>query len=736
MAQFLPSLEKIAQFTVQPTEGEWTLLRFLERTLDDTFEVYFNPFLNGDRPDVVIMRRGGGVMIIEVKDWDLNSYYLDERKHWKLRNPQDQRQAQISLCSPIQQAYKYKENLFDLHIPGLLELKVRDIRNFNFVTCAVYFHNATEQHVKAFVVTPFRADRKYQDFLRYNIDLLGRDSLTKQSFDRILRVRYMVNDRGSYYFTNEIYEIFKQHLAPTRHLMSDGETIRYSDDQEYLIYRHPKKSWRVKGVVGSGKTTVLAAKAVESVKRVLAEGRKPQILILTYNITLKNFIHDKISKVRADFDWDCFTILNYHRFIKQRMNEADIPFHLPKKMEDETDRQYLRRISPYLDQHYYSNRNLFVGYENRVTKYDAILIDEIQDYTRTWMDIVHDNFLATDGEYYLFGDVKQNIYNRAISQKDVSTNITGRPNELKTCFRADMKVRDLAVGFQKLFFTDKYEIDTTLKTDQDAPLLFGRDELQHGTLRYIPLKNDDFIVSLYNIIWGNIHNEENKNINPNDITILGANIETLKRIDAFLRYKTNMKTTTMFETYDFMFLKHLNYYTAENSPQWITELFKIIGQSNNQKRAKGNNILGAFLGRYEMYREYPEHFGPILQSLCHRARFEFKDFLQILAKYETDYAAFKNKVFDAESEYDDIRDNKKLHFRMNTGSIKISSVHSFKGWESEVVFLLIEKKNEGEKAFDELLYTGLTRTRSNLVVINLGNQEYHERMKKLIETYK
>ena len=32
------------------------------------------------------------------------------------------------------------------------------------------------------------------------------------------------------------------------------------------------------------------------------------------------------------------------------------------------------------------------------------------------------------------------------------------------------------------------------------------------------------------------------------------------------------------------------------------------------------------------------------------------------------------------------------------------------------------KKNEGEKAFDELLYTGLTRTRSNLVVINLGNQ--------------
>ena len=73
---------------------------------------------------------------------------------------------------------------------------------------------------------------------------------------------------------------------------------------------------------------------------------------------------------------------------------------------------------------------------------------------------------------------------------------------------------------------------------------------------------------------------------------------------------------------------------------------------------------------------------------------------------------------------------------MNTGTIKISTIHSFKGWESEVVFLLLEKKNEGDRSFDEILYTGLTRTRSNLIVINLGNTEYHEKMKRLIETYK
>lgn len=113
MAQFIPSIDKIKQFRVKPTEGKWHLLHFLESTLDDSFEVYFNPFLNGDRPDVVIMRKGGGVMIIEVKDWDLSLYTIDDRKHWHLKFPQNQGEANAYIKSSVDQAYKYKENLFE-----------------------------------------------------------------------------------------------------------------------------------------------------------------------------------------------------------------------------------------------------------------------------------------------------------------------------------------------------------------------------------------------------------------------------------------------------------------------------------------------------------------------------------------------------------------------------------------------------------------------------------------------
>ncbi len=82
MAKFIPSLDIIDKFKVPPTDGERTLLNFLRNTLDDSYEVYFNPYLNGDRPDVIIIRPYYGVMIIEVKDWNLTNFRLDDKKRW------------------------------------------------------------------------------------------------------------------------------------------------------------------------------------------------------------------------------------------------------------------------------------------------------------------------------------------------------------------------------------------------------------------------------------------------------------------------------------------------------------------------------------------------------------------------------------------------------------------------------------------------------------------------------
>ncbi|WP_301009316.1 MULTISPECIES: ATP-binding domain-containing protein, partial [Helicobacter] len=64
--------------------------------------------------------------------------------------------------------------------------------------------------------------------------------------------------------------------------------------------------------------------------------------------------------------------------------------------------------------------------------------------------------------------------------------------------------------------------------------------------------------------------------------------------------------------------------------------------------------------------------------------------------------------------------------------LKISTIHSFKGWESQAVFLIIEDKTT-KNEFDELLYIGFTRARENLVIINFGNEEYHKILKPIFD---
>src|SRR5690606_16449898 len=133
---------------------------------------------------------------------------------------------------------------------------------------------------------------------------------------------------------------------------------------------------------------------------------------------------------------------------------------------------------------------------------------------RPWMEIVKECFLEKEGEYVLFGDVKQNIYNNKTESKDVSTNVQG-VTTLKNCFRSDFKIKDLAIQYQQDIFKDKYEIDAFNQKSNNLEIAFERN--QEGSINYIYLQDADKISSLYTIIHENAINKE---IPPNDITIL------------------------------------------------------------------------------------------------------------------------------------------------------------------------------------------------------------------------
>ena len=84
----------------------------------------------------------------------------------------------------------------------------------------------------------------------------------------------------------------------------------------------------------------------------------PKILILTYNLTLRNFIRDKLIQVHRDFEIADFTIINYHQFIKAELNNMEIEMEIPHKNKG-------MEIEEYYDK-YYSNEQLFAKNKDKI----------------------------------------------------------------------------------------------------------------------------------------------------------------------------------------------------------------------------------------------------------------------------------------------------------------------------------------------------------------------------------
>ena len=101
---------------------------------------------------------------------------------------------------------------------------------------------------------------------------------------------------------------------------------------------------------------------------------------------------------------------------------------------------------------------------------------------------------------------------------------------------------------------------------------------------------------------------------------------------------------------------------------------------------------------------------------------------------KSEYEAIMRREQWPKTYIDSIRRVKKIHFTMDYDNIKMATIHSFKGWESPTVILILQPegsidddannviKQENSPA---LIYTAITRAKRNLFIINMGNEKYH-----------
>lgn len=76
---------------------------------------------------------------------------------------------------------------------------------------------------------------------------------------------------------------------------------------------------------------------------------------------------------------------------------------------------------------------------------------------------------------------------------------------------------------------------------------------------------------------------------------------------------------------------------------------------------------------------------------------------------------------------------KKVHFFMNSQTIKITTLHSFKGWESRAIVIYINEHIA--KSFLPLVYTGLTKLKQHLKSSYLTVISTSEKLKKIGQSW-
>lgn len=206
-------------------------------------------------------------------------------------------------------------------------------------------------------------------------------------------------------------------------------------------------------------------------------------------------------------------------------------------------------------------------------------------------------------------------------------------------------------------------------------------------------------------------------IHDGDVCFLSESIGPIRDLDDIFTEQYKKRTCTTFESQIIFELLKQKYYI--NIPIRIDdedlEIEKIIPMAKIREaiaRLKNTEVL--------------KYISDILMKENNSSTINFYDLKKIykqLSQYlpndkGIETTAKNIKLF--EKELNDVRRSKKFNFQPKNGLLKLSTIHSFKGWESHTLFLIISNKVT-TKTTEELIYTALSRAKNNLIIYNLGN---------------
>jgi len=421
------------------TPGEYHLAKYLDKKLPEEWVIHTRPELRnrwGSRvrpttPDIVIASRTKGIMIIEVKDWKINlpKYKTDVtpskkgKPTWRIYIDNGKRDK-----NPITKTIGYKLRMMD-GIPEISQEIFDDRRKYNLLKCGVYFHNVQKTiEAKKFVGFP-----KYLNSMECIV--FGRDVLSdKVNIDQFIP---LIKSGNKIHSNLDWLSKFQNWISPPLHSLEGQNMISERDldeKQRRYVISMPNVIQKLFGVAGSGKTKIIAIRAAS-----LAVTKK--VLVICWNITLKNLLSELIDSAKYSYDPNNIDIFYFQDFCRSYREERDMPFpqsttYVGEEIEVLGDREKDEIIKDKL------------ANKSDENNYDAILIDEGQDFKSDWFKLLK-CFLKKNGEMLITFDDKQNIYKR--DKPKIAGVGAGRPTVLKKSYRLLNEHIQLANKFSKQF---------------------------------------------------------------------------------------------------------------------------------------------------------------------------------------------------------------------------------------------------------------------------------------------
>ncbi|ADI73277.1 conserved hypothetical protein [Methanohalobium evestigatum Z-7303] len=388
--------------------------------------LYVQPSISNLEPDFILIDEYKGISIIEVKDWSLDKIDISKL------NP-----AEVFVSGHRRENPFSKANTYFNTVKNRLQKEPELIDEDYSLKYQVYsnlvFTNMQSEDLE--LIEPYIFKPPARCLTSDNLndltfeELFGDDTryIDDHDFNRIRSVFFpeiQVNSRQK--------EIWEFHRNNTK----DNSIIKTLDtDQEKFSKRIPYGHYMVSGVPGSGKTVILVARAVHLAR----ENPEWNILILTYNRSLKSKLKNILKSMHKDLDnmgvnYENIEISSFHKTAMKVANETTIPKPTPDNYWDE--------LLPYK------------AINNVESMYDAVLIDEYQDFHNIWLKLCLKLCRKHEykGEYtenlFLAGDRLQSIYNPSTHNwKSLGIHIRGRSKLLKTSYRSGSTHINLALEY-------------------------------------------------------------------------------------------------------------------------------------------------------------------------------------------------------------------------------------------------------------------------------------------------